>query len=664
VRVEQELKKERNFIAAVIETAGSLVMVLDPQGRIIRFNGACERLTGYSFDDVKGTLVWNLFLAPEETKSFQAIFENLKRGEVPIQHENDWLTRGGRRRRIAWSSTALMSGKGEPEYIVSTGIDITERRAAEEAVRESHRLFHSVIEGTPDGIFVKTPEGRYLMVNTACAQFLNKRREEIIGKNDLELFPSDTAHQFIEQDRRVLATGETQIFEGSAVGPSKTRMYVVTKGVYRDDEGKILGLIGISHDITERKRAEEQRVQLIREQQARREAETASRLKDEFLATVSHELRTPLTAILGWASVLKSRQFETGAAKRALETITRNARAQARLIDDILDTSRIATGKLSLELGVVELVPVIEAAVQAVRPAADAKHIELDCSLDPSMRPVSGDSVRLEQVVWNLLVNAVKFTPPAGRVKVRLARVNSSARITVSDTGSGIRPEFLPFAFDRFRQGDSSSTRAHGGLGLGLSIVRDLVEMHGGTIRAESRGADQGATFAVELPLLQTDDGGAAQRKPAAQSDARPSSSAALTGVRVLVVEDNTDARELLALALADAGAEVSSAASAREAMETLQRLKPDVLVSDIQMPDEDGYTLIRKVRALAPNAGGQIRAAALTAYTRTEDRARALRAGFQAYVAKPVQVDELVAVVANLVDSQHPNGEPTRESP
>ena len=664
VQVEQELKKERNFIAAVIETAGSLVVVLDPLGRIIRFNAACERLTGYSFDEVKGRPVWELFLGPKEAKLFQAVFENLKRGEFPIQHENDWLTRGGRRRRIAWSNTALMSSKGQPEYIVSTGIDITERRAAEEAVRESHRLFHSVIEGTPDGIFVKTLDGRYLMVNSACTRFLNKRREEIIGKNDLELFPSDTAQQFMEQDRRVLATGKTQIFEGSAVGPSDTRMYVVTKGVYRDDEGKILGLIGISHDITERKRAEEQRVQLIREQQARREAEAASRLKDEFLTTVSHELRTPLTAILGWAGILNSRKLETGAAKRALDTIARNARAQARLIDDILDTSRIATGKLSLELGVVELVPVIEAAVQAVRPAADAKHIELDCSLDASIGTVAGDPVRLEQVVWNLLVNAVKFTPTAGRVKVRLARANSSARITVSDTGSGIRPEFLPFAFDRFRQGDSSSTRAHGGLGLGLSIVRDLVEMHGGTIRAESGGADQGATFAVELPLVQTDDRGAGQRKPAAQSGALPSSSAALTGVRVLVVEDNTDARELLALALADAGAEVSSAASAGEAMETLQRLKPDVLVSDIQMPDEDGYTLIRKVRALAPNAGGQIRAAALTAYTRTEDRARALRAGFQAYVAKPVQVDELVAVVANLVDSQHPNGEPTRESP
>jgi PAS domain S-box-containing protein len=663
VRAEQALKKERNFIEAVIETAGSLVVVLDPQGHIIRFNAACERLTGYSFDEVKGKPVWNLFLAPEEAKSFQAIFENLKSGEFPIQHENSWLTRRRRRRRIAWSNTALVNNKGLPKYIISTGIDITERRAAEEAVRESHRLFHSVIEGTPDGIFVKNPDGRYLMVNSACARFLNKRREEIIGKNDLELFPSETAHQFMEQDRRVLATGETQIFEGFAAGPSDTRMYIVTKGVYRDDEGKILGLIGISHDITERKRAEEQRVQLMREQQARREAETASRLKDEFLATVSHELRTPLTAILGWASILNSRELQTGAAKRALETIVRNARAQARLIEDILDTSRIATGKLSLELGRVELGPVIEAAVQAVRPAADAKHIQLDCSLDASIGPVSGDAVRLEQVVWNLLSNAVKFTPPGGRVNVRLVRVNSNARITVSDTGSGIRPEFLPFAFDRFRQGDSSSTREHGGLGLGLAIVRDLVEMHGGTIRAASRGEDQGATFAVELPLLQTDDDRrAAQRKRAtAKSEALPSCSAALSGVRVLVVEDNADARELLALALKDAGAEVSSAASAGEAMETLQRLKPDVLLSDIQMPDEDGYTLIRKVRALGPNAGGQIRAAALSAYARSEDRARALRAGFQAYVAKPIQADELVAVVANLVGDQHRDAEPSR---
>jgi len=661
VRAEQALKRERNFIAAVIETAGSLVVVVDPRGLIVRFNGACERLTGYSFEEVKGRPVWDIFLAPEGTMSLQAVFERLKRGEFPIEHENDWVTRSGHRRRIAWSNTALVDSKGEAEYIISTGIDITERRAAEEAVRESHRLFLAVIEGTPDAIFVKDRAGRYLMVNSACTRFLKKRREEIIGKNDLELYPSDTAREFMEQDRRVLASGETQIFEGVAAGPGDAQMYVVTKGVYRDDGGRIVGLIGISHDITERKRAEEQRVQFIHEQQARREAEAANRLKDEFLATVSHELRTPLTAILGWASILSSRELESGTAKRALETIVRNARVQARLIDDILDTSRIVTGKLRLELGRVELVSVMEGAVQAVRPAADAKHIQLDCSLDAATGTVSGDAARLEQVILNLLTNAVKFTPPGGRVKVRLGRVNSTARITVSDTGSGIRPEFLPFAFDRFRQGDSSSTRVHGGLGLGLAIVRDLVEMHGGTVRAESRGEDQGATFVIDLPLLQMDEERrAAQQVPAvAKSDALPSRSAALSGVRVLVVEDHPDARELLTAALVEAGAEVSSASSAREAMETLQRLKPDVLVSDIQMPDEDGYTLIRKVRALGSERGGQVRAAALTAYARSEDRARALRAGFQAHVAKPVDADELVAVVANLVGDQGLKGEP-----
>ncbi len=528
--------------------------------------------------------------------------------------------------------------------------------------RESHHLFLAVIEGTTDAIFVKDRAGRYLMVNSACTRFLKKRREEIIGKSDLELYPLETARQFVEQDRRVLASGETQTFEGVAAGPGDTRMYLVTKSVYRDDEERIVGLIGISHDITERKRAEEQRVQFIREQQARREAEAANHLKDEFLATVSHELRTPLTAILGWATILSSRKVDTSAAQRALETIVRNARAQARLIDEILDTSRIVTGKLSLEHRSVELVPVIEAAIQAVRPAADAKQIQLDCSLDAATGAVSGDAARLEQVVWNLLANAVKFTPPGGRVKVGLGGVNSMARITVSDTGSGIRPEFLPFAFERFRQDDSSTTRAHGGLGLGLAIVRDLVERHGGTIRAESRGEDQGAAFAVELPLLEMDkERGAAERKPTdVKSDSPPRGSAALSGVHVLVVEDHPDARELLETALVGAGAEVSAAASAREAIETLQRLKPDVLVSDIQMADEDGYTFIRKVRALGAERGGQVRAAALTAYARSEDRARALRAGFQAHVAKPIDVNELVSVVANLAESHRPEDEPS----
>jgi len=397
-----------------------------------------------------------------------------------------------------------------------------------------------------------------------------------------------------------------------------------------------------------------QSLQLIREQQARREAEAAARLKDEFLATVSHELRMPLTAILGWATFLASRELDRSKTKKALETIVRNARTQARLINDILDASRISTDKLNLELRRIELVPVIEAAIQAVRPAAEASQIQLDCSLDAATGAVSGDAARLEQVVWNLLANAVKFTPPGGQVKVELRPVGSRAQITVSDTGSGIRPEFLPFAFERFRQDGSLRTKAQGGLGLGLAIVRDLVERHGGTIRAKSRGEDQGATFVVELPLLEHEQEGSGEsRAPmAVKNDPPPGASAALSGVRVLVVEDHPDSRELLQTVLVGAGAEVSAAASVREAMETMQQLKPDVLVSEIEMADEDGYTLIRRVRELGAERGGQVRAAALTAYARSEDRAEALRAGFQAQVTKPIDVNELVSVVANLAET------------
>ncbi len=399
-----------------------------------------------------------------------------------------------------------------------------------------------------------------------------------------------------------------------------------------------------------------QGLQLVREQQARREAEAAARLKDEFLATVSHELRMPLTAILGWATFLASRELNRSTTQKALKTIIRNARAQARLIDDILDASRIGTNKLSLELRSVELVPVIEAAIQAVRPTAEANQIQLEYSLDAAAGAISGDAARLEQVVWNLLANAVKFTPPGGRVEVELRRVGSRAQITVSDTGLGIRPEFLPFAFERFRQDGSLRTPAQGGLGLGLAIARDLVERHGGTIYAKSRGEDQGATFVVELPLLEHDpERSDAQSAPlAVKNDARPGASAALSGVRVLVVEDHPDSRELLQTVLVGAGAEVSAAASVREAMETMEQLKPDVLVSDIEMEDEDGYTLIRRVRALGAERGGQVRAAALTAYARSEDRAQALRAGFQAQVTKPIDVNELVSVVANLAETIH----------
>jgi signal transduction histidine kinase/CheY-like chemotaxis protein len=408
-----------------------------------------------------------------------------------------------------------------------------------------------------------------------------------------------------------------------------------------------------------RQQAEELRLAMTEAETARRTAEEANRIKDEFLATVSHELRTPLNAMMGWAQLLqvnKVNESDPEKRRHGLETILRNARLQAHLIDDLLDVSRIITGQMRLDIRQVDLVPVIEAAVESVRPAAEARQIRIRRLLDPLAGPVAGDPARLQQVAWNLLSNAVKFTPKGGRVEVRLERVNSHVEFIVADTGVGISPEFLPHVFDRFRQLDSSSTRKHGGLGLGLSIVRHLVEIHGGTVRVKSGGDGQGTTFIVDLPLsvahLTPGPGEEARVHPRASDASGPPGddpAPDLKGIRVLVVEDEESARETLRQILEHCGAEVHSVTSAAEALEELERRRPDVLLSDIGLPGEDGYSLIRRIRALPPERGGKIPAAALTAFARSEDRRRALVAGFQMHLAKPVDMAELTAVVARL---------------
>ncbi len=397
---------------------------------------------------------------------------------------------------------------------------------------------------------------------------------------------------------------------------------------------------------SELRRAEQERSRLlVLEQEARHQAEEANRLKDEFLATLSHELRTPLNAILGWSQVLRSGKLDAATAERALETIERNARSQAQLIADLLDISRIITGKLRLDFKPVELPRVIEAALDSARPAAGAKGIHLDVSLDPLMSPMLGDADRLQQIVWNLLSNAIKFTPQGGRVGVRLTEAGSNAVIQVADTGVGIRADFLPHVFDRFRQAEGSHTRSHGGLGLGLSIVRHLTELHGGTVEVESDGEGKGAAFTVKLPLAVELSG----EVPIELRPAVPgvwSAPDLLKDLRILVVEDEKDTRDLLVMTLEGCGAEVTSTVSVPEALAAFDRRTPDVIVSDIGLPGEDGYSLIRKVRA---RNGGRVPAAAVTAYAGAEDRRRALESGFQTHLAKPVDPSELVATVARL---------------
>jgi signal transduction histidine kinase len=410
----------------------------------------------------------------------------------------------------------------------------------------------------------------------------------------------------------------------------------------------------LNHELEQRvsDRTAEIEALLARAEDARREAETANRLKDEFLATLSHELRTPLSAITGWVHILKTGKLDQATYVKAIETISRNAQLQTRLISDILDVSSIITGKLRLNLEPVDLPAVIEAALDTLRPAAEARGIHLKANLAHGSEPVLGDPARLQQVVWNLVSNAIKFAPQDGYVDIALAVADEQVEITVQDNGSGIAPEFLPYIFDRFRQADSSSTRTHQGLGLGLAIVRHLMEMHGGSVQAMNRSDRSGAIFRLSLPrhAVAEATNHAEQSLPCAiGSSVWQESAPSLAGIRVLIVDDAADAREVVTEVLKLCGAEVCAAASAREALWLLERDRPDVLLADIEMPGEDGYSLLRKLRALPPERGGQTPAAALTAYASAQDRANVLNAGFQEHVPKPVQPAELAAVVITL---------------
>ena len=531
----------------------------------------------------------------------------------------------------------------------------------QESLHETEELYRFLVEGVTDyAILMLDLNGHIISWNTGAKRILGYQEVEIIGQHFERIFtPEQIGRGIPEQALRTAA----------AVGLSQdNRWHVRNDGTQfwangvltslRDEVGNLRGFAKILQDLTERKRAEQERDQLLRrEQAARAEAEAANRSKDEFLAILSHELRTPLTAILGWAGILHAGKLDEEKAALALETIERNANLQMQLIEDLLDISRIIRGDISLNVHLVELVPVITAAIEAVQPAADTKAIQLESVLDRKAGPLWGDSDRLQQVVWNLLSNAIKFTPVGGRVEVRLDRLDSLVHIQVSDTGKGISADFLPYVFDRFRQADSTSTRVHKGLGLGLAIARHLVELHGGTIQAESQGEGLGATFTVKLPLkavrsletsLASDE---FQAHPTIGDRVPLDSPLRLNGLRVLVVDDEADARKFVSTVLEECGAEVTAVDSVDSALAAIEHFKPDVLVSDIGMPGEDGYALIRKVRELEADIGGRIPAVALTGYARVENHKEALLAGFQLHVAKPVRSAELIAVVASLAE-------------
>jgi PAS domain S-box-containing protein len=500
--------------------------------------------------------------------------------------------------------------------------------------------------------------------------------DEVLGRNLLEVY-SELEKRRLDRHYKWVLEGQTRVLSQRLHGhllPLPTNFsqsgfdemqQTARISPLMDDGGQVIGTVTLIEDVTERV-AREAELQaevdartraLAREKAAREEAEMANHLKDEFLATVSHELRTPLTAILGWSNMLLTGRLDGESHDRALETIHRNAQAQNQLISDLLDVSRIISGKLRLDLRTVDLHKVIAAAVEATRPTAEGKGVVVTMSLDPHAGPVNGDADRLQQVIWNLLTNSIKFTPEGGQIEVTSEIVETHVEVTVRDTGIGISPEFLPHIFDRFRQANPGTNRIHGGMGLGLSIVHQLVELHGGTVRAESEGEGRGATFVVSLPFVMVEEEmKLAERKPAtAATRLEIECPPALQGLRVLVVDDEADTRDMQRAVLEHCKAEVFTAGSASEALEAVARLRPDVLISDVGMPEEDGYSLIAKVRALPPERGGRTPAVALTAYVRVEDRVKVLRSGFQLHVSKPLEPNELVAVVANLAGRLNP---------
>ena len=539
----------------------------------------------------------------------------------------------------------------EKELHATIEIALSKHRM-ERKLKEREQWLTTVLKSIGDAVISSDINGKVTFMNFVAEALTGWKQEEVLGRDATEIFTivNEQTHFLIENPlTKVLQSGVVLALPEQAILIARNGTEIViddTTSPLKDDKGNITGAVWVFRDITFAKQQEkalresEARV-LATERQARADAEAANRIKDEFLAVLSHELRSPLNPILGWTKLLLSRKFDQAKTAKALETIERNAVLQSQLIEDLLDVSGILQGKLSLNPCPVDLAVTIKAATETVRLAAQAKSICLNTLLEPTVGQVSGDSSRLQQIVWNLLSNAVKFTPTGGRVDIRLESIGGQAMITVSDTGKGIKPDFLPYVFDYFRQADNTTTRTYGGLGLGLAIVRHLVELHGGTVKAESPGEGKGATFTVTLPLMKVVP---AKGEDNISSDDSPN----LDGLRILVVDDEKDTLELIVFILEGCGASVRAASSAAEALEALTTWQPDILLSDIGMPQMDGYMLMRQIRAMPPEQGGEIPAIALTAYAGETDQRQVLKAGFQKHLTKPIDPADLAVVIAS----------------
>jgi PAS domain S-box-containing protein len=631
----------------ILDSIGDSFYALDRDFRFTYLNPQAAEYFGRAPQALLGLSIWEAM--PEKRGTvFETSFRQALWSNRPVRFEGRSPVTG------KWVDVQVYPSEGR------SGLSIFVRDLSDRRARQlGEERMKAILSSATDAIITIDEDERISLFSAGAEHIFRCSASEAIGQ------PID---RFIPARHRVAHHGFIRAFGETGVSTRQMGGERVLAALRADGEefpmearisqstaaGEKLYTV-ILRDVTERKQAEREREQLLeRARIAAVQAERANRAKDDFLATVSHELRTPLTPILTWCRLLVGRPADEETLRRGLLAIERSARSQAQLIEDLLDISRIVAGKVRLDVQRIPVAPVIDAAIESLRPAAEAKEIRLEVVLDPRAGLVSADRERLQQVMWNLISNAIKFTPKGGRVNVVLQRINSHLEIVVRDTGKGIAPEFLPYVFDRFRQDEATTTRVHGGLGLGLAIVRHIVELHGGSVRCESAGVGRGAVFTVALPL-------APLQAPLSPDEVHPSVGEdggrpplpSLEGLRVLVVDDEHDTLDALATVLLESGAEVRTAPSARRALEILADWMPNVLISDLGMPEEDGYALIRRVRQLPPHAGGSVPALALTAYARVEDRLRVLSAGFQMHVPKPIEPSELIAIVSSVSSMQ-----------
>jgi PAS domain S-box-containing protein len=632
-------RAKTTFFNAVVSSVPDFIYTFDVSGQFTYANQPLLDLWQTPLDDLIGKGFSDLGYSPELVSQHHQQIQQVISTRQPVKAETPYTGPSGITRIYEYIFSPLFSAEGTVEAIVGTTRDITDRKQAEAALRKSEALSRDILESISDGFFALDEQWRFTYANKAAEKLSGYPTGGLIGKTFWEEFPDLAISESGKVHQRLMS---------EPIGQSAKAVYCYQERWYEiRSYAATNGMTIYFTDVTERIRAEADRNELLAEAQAAREqAERANRIKDEFLAVLSHELRTPLNPILGWAKLLKMGKLNPTRTIEAIDTIERNAKLQSQLIEDLLDVSRILRGKLVLNVSEVALVPMIRAALETVQLAAEAKDIHVLTTFELAEGRVSGDAGRLQQIIWNLLSNAVKFTPVAGRIEVRLTQVDRFAQIQIIDTGKGISADFLPHVFEHFRQEDGATTRKFGGLGLGLAIVRQLVELHGGTVTAASDGEDRGATFTVRLPLL-------LKPSPLTQQNDTVSDSfpeTPLAGLKVMVVDDDADSRSFVTFVLEQAGANVMALTSAPEVLQSIQQDQPDLLVSDVGMPEMDGCMLIRAIRAEAPSGLQELAAIALTAYAGEANEQQVLQAGFQKHLTKPIEPIELIAVIRQLV--------------